>query len=219
MKGAVFLNPTGCILIVNPTSGREKALRYIPLMESALKKRYLSVTLKMTEKAGDATAFASAASRLGQDVFCMGGDGTINETINGMVSAGSTSTFGFVPLGTVNDLARALHIPLSPKAAIRMLPDAVRTTIDIGRVNDRFFVNIAAAGRIPEAVGQVSIREKNSLGTSGLFHQGISVPPGPKPPSFSCSHGGWPYIRFHITSHGGHAYRFSGKFPQSSSIM
>ena len=65
--------------------------------------------------------------RLGQDIFCMGGDGTINETINGMVSAGSTATFGFVPLGTVNDLARALHIPLSPKAAIRMLPDAVRT--------------------------------------------------------------------------------------------
>ena len=102
-----LLEPTGCILIVNPTSGREKALRYIPLMESALKKRYLSVTLKMTEKAGDATAFASAASRLGQDIFCMGGDGTINETINGMVSAGSTATFGFVPLGTVNDLARA----------------------------------------------------------------------------------------------------------------
>jgi YegS/Rv2252/BmrU family lipid kinase len=173
MKGAVFLNPTGCILIVNPTSGREKALRYIPLMESALKKRYLSVTLKMTEKAGDATAFASAASRLGQDVFCMGGDGTINETINGMVSAGSTSTFGFVPLGTVNDLARALHIPLSPKAAIRMFPDAVRTTIDIGRVNDRFFVNIAAAGRIPEAVGQVSIREKTLWGPLAYFIKGF----------------------------------------------
>lgn len=63
----------------------------------------------------------------------MGGDGTINEVINGMVPVRSDSCFGFIPFGTVNDLARALHIPRSPQGAIRMLEQAKRTTIDVGK--------------------------------------------------------------------------------------
>ena len=53
----------------------------------------------------------------------MGGDGTLNETVNGLAQAGKEIKFGFVPLGTVNDLARALNIPLQPEDAIDMLRD------------------------------------------------------------------------------------------------
>lgn len=95
-----------CTIIVNPTSGHERAPRYIPLLHSVLSKRFEDIIIRLTEKAGDATDFARDAAEAGRDVVCMGGDGTINEVINGMVPVNSSSTFGFVPFGTVNDLAR-----------------------------------------------------------------------------------------------------------------
>ncbi len=164
-----------CTVIVNPTSGRERAPRYIPLLHSTLAKRFDDITIKLTEKAGDATAFAKAAAEERRDVICMGGDGTINEVINGMAPVGSESAFGFIPFGTVNDLARALHIPRSPQGAIRMLETAVKTNIDVGKINDQYFINVVAAGLIPEAVSEVSIKEKTLFGSLAYFMKGVQV--------------------------------------------
>lgn len=164
-----------CTVIVNPTSGRERAPRYIPLLHSTLAKRFDDITIKLTEKTGDATQFAMAAAKEGRDVICMGGDGTINEVINGMAPVGSDSAFGFIPFGTVNDLARALHIPRSPQGAIRMLETAIKTHIDVGKINDQYFVNVVAAGLIPEAVSEVSIKEKTLFGSLAYFMKGVQV--------------------------------------------
>ena len=155
-------NVKRCLVIVNPTSGRERAPKYIPLLSSVLSKRYDDVSIKLTQKAGDAKDFARHAAEKNKDIICMGGDGTINEVINGMVPVRSDSCFGFIPFGTVNDLARALHIPRSPQGAIRMLEQAKRTTIDVGKINDRYFINIVAAGLIPEAVSEVTIKENGT---------------------------------------------------------
>ena len=59
---------TRCTIIVNPTSGRERAPRYIPLLHTTLAKRYDNITIKLTEKAGDATEFARIAAEKGRDV-------------------------------------------------------------------------------------------------------------------------------------------------------
>lgn len=111
-----------CTLIVNPSSGGEKATGYLGLMKTQLSRMFEEVIVKETEKQGDAVSFAQEAASQGHEaVFCMGGDGTVNETINGLASAGKNVSFGFVPLGTVNDLARAIGIPLDPDQAISML--------------------------------------------------------------------------------------------------
>lgn len=164
-----------CLIIVNPTSGHERAPRYVPLLQSVLEKRFETVTVRYTEKAGDATEFAREAALQNHDIICMGGDGTINEVINGMVPVNSESTFGFIPFGTVNDLARALHIPRSPKGAIRMLETAKKSRIDVGKVNDRYFINVVAAGLISEAVSEVSIKQKTLFGSLAYFMKGFTV--------------------------------------------
>lgn len=164
-----------CTIIMNPTAGHERAPKYLPLLQEVLETRFKEVEVKITKKPGDATTFAREAALAGRDVICMGGDGTINETINGMVPVDSPSTFGFIPFGTVNDLARALHIPRSPKGAIRMLETAVRTKIDVGKVNDRYFINVVAAGSISEAVGKVTIKEKTLFGSLAYFMKGATV--------------------------------------------
>nr|WP_319217913.1 diacylglycerol kinase family lipid kinase [uncultured Trichococcus sp.] len=162
-----------CTLIVNPSSGGEKAPGYLDLMKAQLSKMFEEVTVKETEKRDDAKRFAHEAAMLGHEaVFCMGGDGTVNETINGLAAAGKNVSFGFVPMGTVNDLARALGIPLDPEQAIGMLGNATLVNLDIGKVNDRYFVSNVAAGAIPEAVEEVSVEQKTKYGPLVYFVEG-----------------------------------------------
>lgn len=165
-----------CILIVNPTAGKEKAKYYKTDLVSQLRTMFEVVELRETTKAGDATAWAKEASEKGYDaVFSMGGDGTLNETVNGLARSGQAVNFGFIPLGTVNDLARALHIPLQPEEAIAALKDSKLVKVDIAKVNDRYFVNTIAAGAMPEAVGNVSIEQKTRLGPMAYFLTGIKA--------------------------------------------
>lgn len=166
-----------CLLIVNPTAGRERAKYYKQPLKDQLDTMYDEVEMRITNGPGDATDWAREASLTGYDaVFCMGGDGTLNETVNGLAQAGRTSlTFGFVPLGTVNDLGRALHMPLHPEAAIAGLKKPHYQKVDIGRVNDHYFVNTIAAGFMPEAVGAVSIEQKTRLGPLAYFLTGLKA--------------------------------------------
>lgn len=167
---------TSCLLIVNPSSGSEKANRYVKPMVMKLATIFDKVEVKETQKAFDATVFSKEAADAGVTaVFCMGGDGTVNETINGLVQAKHQPAFGFIPLGTVNDLARALKIPLKPSRAIDMLDTAKLVSIDIGRVNDRCFTNGVAIGTLSEAIVEVSAAEKTRLGSLAYFIKGMQA--------------------------------------------
>ena len=207
-------NVKRCLVIVNPTSGRERAPKYIPLLSSVLSKRYDDVSIKLTQKAGDAKDFARRAAEKNKDIICMGGDGTINEVINGMVPVRSDLCFGFIPFGTVNDLARALHIPRSPQGAIRMLEQAKRTTIDVGKINDRYFINIVAAGLIPEAVSEVTIKEKRFWLSCVLYERvsGSTQTAFLPFPHQRRKRDGYPYF---LPFGGSHAHRFGRQLPQS----
>ena len=88
------------LLIVNPSSGGEKAKSYEDLAREKLAECFDEVVVKHTEKGGDATAFAKQAAEDHYDsVFVMGGDGTVNEGISGLAELDYRPTFGFFPLG------------------------------------------------------------------------------------------------------------------------
>ena len=98
-----------CLVIINPVSGGGAARRYALDLQWKLSTLFETIEVKFTTGEGDATRFAKDACERGFDaVFCMGGDGTVNETVNGIAQGGFKSTFGFIPVGTVNDMSRAL---------------------------------------------------------------------------------------------------------------
>jgi len=165
-----------CMLIINPTAGRERAKYHKENLRRQLESMFDDVELRETEQAGDATLWAKEAALIGFDaVFSMGGDGTLNETINGLAQANKPIDFGFIPLGTINDLARALNIPLHPEVAIDILPHCKTVKVDIAKANDRYFINTIATGIMPEAVGHVSIEQKTRLGPLAYFLTGIKA--------------------------------------------
>lgn len=165
-----------CMLIINPTAGRERAKYHKENLRRQLESMFDDVELRETEQAGDATLWAKEAALIGFDaVFSMGGDGTLNKTINGLAQANKPIDFGFIPLGTINDLARALNIPLHPEVAIDILPRCKTVKVDIAKANDRYFINTIATGIMPEAVGHVSIEQKTRLGPLAYFLTGIKA--------------------------------------------
>ncbi|KAF1301314.1 diacylglycerol/lipid kinase family protein [Enterococcus sp. JM9B] len=162
------------MLIVNPSSGGEKAKEFEKLVVEKLSQLFTDVVILATEKAGDATNFARQAAIENYDsVFAIGGDGTVNEVINGLAEQKSPPKFGFFPLGTVNDLARALHISLDPKKAIDELNLSQTKKIDLGKINDQYFMNVVAIGLIPEAINHVSAEEKTRFGKLAYFISGL----------------------------------------------
>src|SRR5688500_17969718 len=105
-------------LISNPKSGRYASRRLRPVQElaSQLESLGVAVDLKLTSGPGEATEFAARAARNGSsDVIVAGGDGTINEAIQGL--AGSKARLAIIPRGTANVLARELNLPLDDEQA------------------------------------------------------------------------------------------------------
>ena len=159
-----------CLVIINPVSGGGAARRYALDLQWKLSTLFDTIEIKFTTGANDATRFAKAACDDGFDaVFCMGGDGTVNETVNGIAQGGFKATFGFIPVGTVNDMSRALGIPQRPLEAIRRLDINQVRSIDIGRCNDKYFCNNIAAGVIPKVIEEVTPKEKRILGPLAYF--------------------------------------------------
>jgi len=164
------------MLIINPSSGKEKAMQYEEQAVALLGKRHEQVVIKYTEKEGDATEFAAAAcDGTYQTLLAMGGDGTINECINGLAEKSQKPDFAFVPLGTVNDFARALNIPRKPEQALALLEEYHTKAVDIGKLGNRYFMNVLAVGVIAEAVYDVTPEEKSKYGHFAYLMEGAKA--------------------------------------------
>ncbi|MGM0169546.1 hypothetical protein IGI39_003862 [Enterococcus sp. AZ135] len=162
------------VLIVNPSSGNAKAKDYEQQAREKLQSFFDEVEVRETKKGGDATTFAKEAAEEKVDsVFAMGGDGTVNEAINGLAEQEYRPKFGFFPLGTVNDLGRSLKISMNPEEAIASFDSERRTSLDIGKINDDYFMNVVSVGSIPEAISDVGVEEKTRFGKLAYFLNGI----------------------------------------------
>ena len=154
-------------LIVNPSSGRERGVEQIKSMNDRLRSRFQTLEIVLTTGDGDAEEAGRIAAGDGcRYLFVAGGDGTLNEVLNGVMAAGALdrTTFGVVPLGTGNDFAAALDIPTSIDDAIDVLLRDRALPVDVGEVNGRGFVNISGGGFIAEVSLAVSPELKTVAG-------------------------------------------------------
>jgi diacylglycerol kinase (ATP) len=134
-------------LIVNPRAGRGGGRPLARRIEEHLAARGLPCATSFSAAAGEIAAQAEAACREGCDpLIVAGGDGSINEAVNGLMRAGGGARLGIVPAGTGNDFVKAAGIPGEwQQACERILAGEVRA-IDVGRCNGHYFVNSVGAG-------------------------------------------------------------------------
>lgn len=132
-------------IIINPCSGRGLPLKKLPEIEAFLKERALQYQICYAQTPEDATKFAAEAGAAQVDgIIAIGGDGTLFQIINGL--AGSDVPLIFAPCGTGNDFIKSLNLPHDPIEALKLQLDSPVRRIDVGRMNDTYFLNVAGTG-------------------------------------------------------------------------
>ncbi len=174
---------TYAMLIVNPAAGAGKTAREWPALTSRLRGAGLKFDYILTEAPGHAIALAREALLKGYElIVAVGGDGTVNEVVNGIYGEGAEKdvTLGIVSSGTGGDYIRTLGIPRSPEEACRCLLRPRKITVDIGVVEyvmgrqpaKRLFVNFAGVGIDAEIVKATTQRFKK-LGAQPAYFAGL----------------------------------------------
>lgn len=154
-------------LILNPSSGRERGIEHVEDLSARLRDQYSPLEVVLTAGDGDAERAAATAVADGcRTLFVAGGDGTVNEAVNGVGAAGGlgTMTFGILPFGTGNDFATALGIPLEVDAALDVLLAGRAIPVDLGEMNGRLFFNTSGGGFVAEVSAAVTPQLKTVAG-------------------------------------------------------
>ncbi len=175
-------------VIFNPTARGEKAKTFRAFLDTLS----AHCSLRPTTAPGAARTLAAQAVAEGFDtIVAAGGDGTVNEVINGMgdVPDGfSRARLGVLPLGTVNVLARELGLPLKIPAAWEIIHQGNETTIDLpmaefmvaGKLARRYFVQLAGAGLDSRAIELVDWELKKKLGPLAYIIAGLNAMNSPR---------------------------------------
>ncbi|WP_247883081.1 diacylglycerol/lipid kinase family protein [Azospirillum brasilense] len=166
------------LVIHNPVAGARRARRLAAVLELLEQRHGAVVTLRATGGRGDAEAMARAVAPGAFDaVVAAGGDGTINEVVNGLGARGGGETtipLGVVPLGTANVLAHELGLPLDAEGMARVLAEGRPLPVHLGVANGRAFAMMAGAGLDARVVERVDPRLKRLIGKGAYAVETLS---------------------------------------------
>jgi diacylglycerol kinase (ATP) len=179
------LSPSTLKVIVNPAAGAGRTGRIWPQIRDLFREQGLGFEHAVTEAPGHAIELARDAARQGfETVVAVGGDGTINEIVNGIYSGGgiSSTTLGIISTGTGSDYIRTIGLPRRPEDACRRFLQPRKLAVDIGvaeydysgRKVERLFVNFAGMGFDAEIVRRTTQQFK-SLGSLPSYLLGTLV--------------------------------------------
>lgn len=152
------------LFIMNPVSGLKRANKFLPEILSLFNRADYEIIAHMTGGLGDAT---EVAQRRGKDmdlVVCCGGDGTLNETITGLVRAGADVPIGYIPAGSTNDFASSLKLSHNILQAVQDIIDGEPVPYDVGTFGERYFSYVASFGAFTKSSYTTPQNVKNALG-------------------------------------------------------
>lgn len=161
------------LFLVNPKAGRNKSRGPLFDAVSVLCQAGYLVNVHETTAAGDAAATAAAQGADYDLVVAVGGDGTLNETVSGLMRLEQPPLLGYLPQGSTNDFAASLHISGDPAEAARAIVRHQVRTLDIGEWNQRNFVYVASFGAFTRSSYAAPQAAKNALGHFAYILEGM----------------------------------------------
>lgn len=169
------------LLILNPNAGIRQARRMLPEIIGLFAEYDCLTTVCITAKRGDATDFARRFGGEMDLVVCAGGDGTLNETLTGLLGGGWDVPIGYIPAGSTNDFAAGLGLSSNILSAARDVMDGCEQRLDVGRFQNRFFSYTASFGAFTQAAYATPQNMKNMLGHMAYLLEGIRDLPSIRP--------------------------------------
>lgn len=162
------------LTIINPTSGKGNIANYANEIKHNLEKQNMEVNMQLTKKGYNAKKIILDNIE-GQDLILIcGGDGTFNEAVSAIIETGVQISIAYIPLGTTNDLARSLNMPIKDISITKKLLESKAKVLDIGKFNeDRYFTYIAAFGVMTDVSYRTSQKAKNKYGKIAYYMKAI----------------------------------------------
>lgn len=166
------------LLIYNPTSGKGGAAKGLPKILDIFTKAGWMTTAYPTQSKGDAARVARELGGRFDRVVCAGGDGTLNETVAGLMELEKPPVLGYIPFGSTNDCAVTLDLPKgTAEAAAVAAGEGIPRPCDVGRLNGRPFIYVAAFGAFTQVAYDTPQDMKNAFGHLAYVLAGIASLP------------------------------------------
>jgi len=161
------------LFIINPNSGKMRAKSYVLKIIQMFSKKGYVVTVYPTEKSGHGIEIAENYAKDFDLVVCCGGDGTLNEVVQGIMKSGANVPVGYIPAGSTNDLATSIKLPKSIMKAADFAVSNPSRKYDLGLFDDvKYFNYIASFGAFTETSYNTPQSLKNSLGHLAYILEG-----------------------------------------------
>jgi YegS/Rv2252/BmrU family lipid kinase len=170
------------LVIVNPNAGNGKGEKDWDKISDLLTKEIVDYTVNFTERKGHAIQLTIEALEAGfRKIITVGGDGTLNEVVNGVFSSKSCKstdiTLSLIPVGTGNDWGRMFGIPLDYSKAVKIISEGKRMLHDVGLISfyngsekiNRYFINIAGMGFESVVVKKTNFQKDNGHGGKLIY--------------------------------------------------
>ncbi len=162
------------LFVLNPHAGKGMMKnKLLPLVQTFTEGGY-DVTVRPTLRAHETTEIVKRLAPMHDVVVCCGGDGTLNETITGLMQCDAHPILGYLPAGTVNDFASSLSISKNIAKSSQLVLKGEPVLCDVGAFNGQYFVYVAAFGAFTEVAYTTPQQSKNILGRVAYFMEGIS---------------------------------------------
>lgn len=161
------------LLIMNPCAGLRRANRYLTNILSLFMKHGYESLVCITEKRGDAIAFARRHAGEVALVVAIGGDGTFNEVLTGLQLSEAATPVGYIPAGSTNDFATGLKLPKNILRAAENAVCGIPQTLDVGLFGTRYFSYVASFGAFTKVSYSTPQSAKNTVGHLAYILQSL----------------------------------------------
>lgn len=161
------------LVILNPCAGKKKGSKKLSDIVKILNNADYETTIYTTKARGDGIEATKRYAGQVDAIACVGGDGTLNEAITGVLESGANTPLGYIPAGSTNDFATSLQLPKKLLDSANLIAENKPIGIDIGRFQDRYFTYIASFGAFTRASYATSQKVKNVLGHAAYLLAGV----------------------------------------------
>lgn len=161
------------LIILNPAAGKKRAQRYMFDILELFSNADYQCTVHITKGQGDGTAAVKKNTDQYDMIIAIGGDGTLNEVVTGLLDSKKNIPIGYIPAGSTNDFATTLGLSKDLIVATKDIIEGSKVKLDIGRFNKKYFAYVASFGAFTGASYSTSQIAKNLLGHAAYVLNGI----------------------------------------------
>ena len=169
-------------LIYNPYSGENVVLSKLHNIISIHQQAGLTIVpYRIVKECSIEEAFEDITPSEYEYILVAGGDGTVDSVVNTMAKKGISLPIGILPVGTANDFSKFLGIPFDVEEACKQIINSTVTSVDLGKINDKYFVNVASTGLFTDVSQKTDVNLKNTIGKLAYYLKGLEELPNFRP--------------------------------------